>query len=58
MKLLEYIKKNKEKLPELKDLLIILGGSMAGNGLYMIYPPAMWIICGVFITYLGWPEGR
>ena len=58
MKILEYIKKNKEKLPDTKDLLIILGGFMVGNGLYAIYPPAMWIICGVFITYLGWPKGR
>ena len=58
MKALEYIKKNKEKLPDMKDLLILLGGLMVGNGLYMVYPPAAWIICGVFIVYLGWPKGR
>ena len=56
MKILELIKKNKEKLPDHNDLLIIIGSTMAGYGLHMIYPPLTWIIGGVLIAYLGWPK--
>ena len=57
MKILEYLKKNKDKLPDTKDSLIILGGLMTGKGLYTIHPSVMWILCGIYITYLGWPKG-
>lgn len=56
MKLLELIKKNKEKLPDISDLLIFIGAAMACHGLEMIYPPLAWIIGGIFIAYLGWPK--
>jgi hypothetical protein len=55
-RLIEYIKKNKDNLPDFKDLLLTAGLIMALRGLYLIYPPAMWIIGGIFIIYLGWPQ--
>jgi hypothetical protein len=58
LKILDYFKKNKEKLPECRDLLILIGLIMTLKGIYAIYPPAMWITGGIFLIYLGWPKGR
>ena len=56
MRLKNFIVKNKENLPGFNDLLILSGSIMAGKGLYMIYKPAMWVVCGIFLVYLGWPK--
>ena len=56
MKIVEYFKKNKEKMPGFEDLLMIIGFGMVLHGLHMVYSPLMWIICGVFIVFLGWPK--
>jgi len=42
----------------IQELLIIAGTAMVGKGLYMIYPPSMWIIVGGFAIYLGLPGKR
>jgi hypothetical protein len=57
LKIFGFIKKNKDKLPNLNDLLILFGLIMAGKGLYLIYKPAMWLLCGIFLIYMGWPKG-
>lgn len=57
MKLWDKLKKNKDKLPELRDLLMITGLIMAMYGIYLIFPPAAWIVGGIFLIYLGWPKG-
>lgn len=46
------------KIPDisLKDILIIIGICMIGKGLFMIYPPAMWIGIGIFLAWLGLPK--
>jgi len=56
LKIIKFFQTNKEKLPSFYDVLIFCGIAMAGRGLYLIYEPAMWIVCGIFIVYLGWPK--
>jgi hypothetical protein len=41
--------------PDFHDFLIIFGGIFLGKGLYMIYPPSMFIIIGVAVIWLGLP---
>lgn len=41
-----------------KDLLILGGLYMIGKGLYMIYPPAMWIGIGIVLFWFGFPTDR
>lgn len=41
--------------PDFHDILIIFGGIFLGKGLYMIYPPAMFIIIGIVVIWLGLP---
>ena len=53
------IKEFLSKIPQyinIKDVLMLIGVIMAGKGLYMIFPAAMWLILGIFIIYLGWPK--
>lgn len=55
------IKDLKEKIMSIvsfKDVLMIVGLIMFGKGIYMIYPPATWIIVGGFIIFLGWPSNK
>jgi hypothetical protein len=44
------------KIVSFKDILMFIGLFMAGKGLYMVYPPSMWLIIGMFLIYLGWPK--
>lgn len=34
-------------------ILMLLGVCMIGYGLYLIYPPVMWIVLGIFTTRLA-----
>jgi hypothetical protein len=43
---------------DFKDILISVGIIMAAKGIYMVYPPAMWVMVGVFFVYLGWPAAK
>ena len=40
----------------LPDILMIIGFVSLGYGLNMIYPPAMWIICGILVILVGYPK--
>lgn len=57
----DYVsKKIKIGLPKLdfldfNDFLLLFGSFMLGKGIYMIYPPAMFIVVGLTALWLGWP---
>lgn len=34
-----------------QELAILAGFLMVARGLYMVYPPAMWIICGLWLMF-------
>jgi hypothetical protein len=54
----QKVKDFKQKITQIiniKDMLMIIGLIMVGKGIYMIYPPAAWIVIGGFFIYLGWP---
>ncbi|MCK9518061.1 MAG: hypothetical protein M0R74_03375 [Dehalococcoidia bacterium] len=42
----------------LSELAMLAGFFMFGYGLYLIYPPAMFIICGVCLFLFGYPKRR
>lgn len=39
--------------PDLKDLFVFGGLGFAAYGIYMIYPPAAFILPGLFFVWLG-----
>lgn len=41
--------------PEISDILIIIGVIFLARGLYMIYPPSMFIIIGILAIWIGLP---
>jgi len=41
----------------IKEILLLLGFIMLGIGLYMVYIPAMFVVCGIILMYIGWPKG-
>lgn len=51
-----FFRKNAKYKPDFNDLLILTGLIMACKGLYLIYKPSMWLLCGLFLIYLGWPK--
>ncbi len=53
--MLDKIKKSLPKL-DFNDFLLLIGVAMLGKGIYMIYPPAMYIAIGVVALWLGWPR--
>ncbi len=55
MKLRETLKKAASFI-DFKDILMLAGLIMAGKGLYMLFQPAMWLVIGIFLIYLGWPK--
>jgi len=42
--------------PDIHDVLIVAGVGMAAVGLWMVYPPAMFIAVGVGLLWLGMPR--
>jgi uncharacterized membrane protein len=42
----------------ISELAILAGFLMLGYGLYLIYPPAMFIICGACLIWFGFPKVR
>jgi hypothetical protein len=42
----------------ISELAMLAGFLMFGGGLYLIYPPAMLIICGICLFLFGFPKGR
>lgn len=39
----------------LRDVVFLVGSATAAWGVYQIYPPAAWIIGGVFVAWLAVP---
>lgn len=39
----------KIRLPTAHELTALAGFCMAGYGLYLIYPPVMWLLCGIWL---------
>lgn len=47
---------SREKIEEnVQETAIVGGFLMLAKGLYSIFPPVMWIICGVLLMLLGIP---
>jgi len=46
------------KMSWLPDVSILIGAVLFSTGLYMIYPPTMFIGLGIFFIYIGWPKGN
>lgn len=47
------------KLIEISDkITVLLGIAMIGIGLYMIYPPAMFIVVGAILSFPGMPRKK
>lgn len=49
------------KLPSidaLREAVLVAGFLMLGRGLWLVYPPAMWLVCGSLLMWLGLPRGR
>ena len=40
----------------LSELAMLAGFFMLGYGIWLIYHPAMWIICGVILLLFGFPR--
>lgn len=40
-------------LIDLRDAIAFGGLGMLGYGLYLIYPPSAWIVCGGVLFWLG-----
>ena len=61
MKIFRFLIKIQQKITsavDFKDILILSGVIMAGKGIHMVYPPAMWFSVGCFFIYLGWPSKK
>jgi hypothetical protein len=43
----------KQYIPDLRDVFTFGGMGLLGFGLYMVYPPATFIILGLICLYLG-----
>ncbi len=50
---LRNFKLNFKKNFELKDLALLLGAGALFYGIWLIYPPAAYIVIGVGVLYLG-----
>lgn len=42
----------------LEDLLLLVGVAMLARGLWLIYPPVMWIFVGLLLMWAGLTPGR
>lgn len=36
--------------------VVLIGIALIGKGLYMIYPPLMYIVIGTILAFPGWPK--
>jgi len=48
--------KNRNIFAILPDILMIIGFISVAYGLWQIYQPAMFIICGALVILLGYPR--
>ena len=40
----------------IREVFIVAGFVMVGYGLYQIYPPAMFVVCGAALFLMGIPK--
>lgn len=40
----------------IRDACLLAGFLMIARGLWLIYQPAMWIVCGAMVLWVGIPE--
>jgi hypothetical protein len=45
-------------LTSLRETCLVAGFFAVARGLWIIYPPATWIVCGALLIYVGLPKGR
>lgn len=46
----------KQKLETfIRESCLVAGFFMLGYGLWLVYPPAMFLVCGVLLMWLGLP---
>lgn len=50
--------KFKIRLDHIQELILVCGFLLSARGLWMIYPPSMYIICGVVLVWIGLPAIR
>lgn len=43
-------------LEYVRDACLLAGFLMVARGLWLIYHPAMWVICGAMVLWVGIPE--
>ncbi|WP_164848743.1 hypothetical protein [Paenibacillus sp. DCT19] len=48
----------KVTLDHIREFLLVCGFIMAAYGIWMIYPPAMYIICGIVLMWVGMPNQK
>ena len=65
-----FLKKLNLKLPKIRlpssekaydwisELAMLAGFLMFGYGLYLVFPPAMFVICGICLFIFGFPARR
>ncbi|AYB41043.1 hypothetical protein [Brevibacillus laterosporus] len=61
-----FLSKILEKRPKItvenvREACLLVGFFSFGYGLWQVYPPSMWIICGLMVLFVGLParkEGR
>lgn len=42
-------------LEALRETCLMAGFLMLARGLWLLFPPVMWITCGVILIYIGLP---
>lgn len=57
---MKWIKKFKIKIPDsfFAETCLMVGFLMLGYGIYLIYHPAAFIVCGALLMWLGLPPRR
>jgi hypothetical protein len=47
---------SRDKLVEnVREACLAAGFFMLARGLWLVYPPAMWVVCGALLIYVGLP---
>ncbi|ELK38811.1 hypothetical protein D478_27756 [Brevibacillus agri BAB-2500] len=52
------MKKPKITLETAREACLLVGFFSLARGLWLIYPPAMWLVCGLLLLWVGFPPKR
>jgi hypothetical protein len=55
---MKWLKKLKPSDDAIRELILVAGFFMLGYGLWRIYQPAAYIVCGTLLLWLGLPPRR